>query len=577
MPGYGLVQLISNSQDLFLTSNPHITFFKTVYRRHTNFSIDPIKQYFIGTPDFNQDVSCVIDKAGDLMSKIYIKIGLPKVNLIKNSSKWNLDKIAAKDLFDKIKQYYELVINYTDLNISLARKLHIFNMNGGNYMVSDILRSIVQNEPDLISNISISKQNLDTYICNSDIILDEKEKFTIRQMLNTFDVVLIAQSHNFNDHSILKKYLQNSFYFLIRNYYLKVYELYVKAEKDWINFENNKYLERYKFAWVEEIGHVILENIEIQIGNKVIDRHTSEWMIIHNKLYTFEHHLNNYNKMIGNVEELTIFDDKIKNEYVLTIPLQFWFCRHTGLAVPLTSLKYNDILINTKFRSLDQLCMYEIDDIDSGIANIQSIYKINMNYAYLYVDYIYLDNEERKRFAESSHEYLIEQVQYEEFDTKEIGELGLELAISTKFNHSTKFIVWYAQPLNQKLSLNNFGINENKTGHTMKTSSLKINSYNRVQDDLDIKYYNCYHPYLYFNRGPPDGLNVYSFGIMPTKIQPAGSINMSRIDDFSLEIIFDKTFIDKIKNSYTGIHIGIYALSYNILRIYSGMAGLAFE
>ena len=72
--GGGLMQLVAyGAQDIYLTGNPQITFFKVVYRRHTNFSMEAIQQTFDGTADFGRDVSATISRNGDLVYRMYLE------------------------------------------------------------------------------------------------------------------------------------------------------------------------------------------------------------------------------------------------------------------------------------------------------------------------------------------------------------------------------------------------------------------------------------------------------------------------------------------------------------------------
>ena len=283
--------------------------------------------------------------------------------------------------------------------------------------------------------------------------------------------------------------------------------------------------------------------------------------------------------MVGNINELGIFDDNIKNSYKLIIPLQFWFCRHVGLSLPTIALRYSDIILGVKFKDLSKLCYVEDDPNLMDIANIQTQYHINITNANLYVDYIFLDTDERKRFAQTSHEYLIETVQYNEFEDV----MGKQFNAHLNFAHPTKFIIWFAQPKyyrenttgRNKCQWNNWSTGIDKNGYSIDSSTIKLNLYNRTDPNLDIKYFNFLQPHLYFSNSPTDGYNLYSFAIKPKEHQPSGTINLSRIDDFSIVMNFtDK--LQELCSIESGIYVGVYVMSYNILRIIGGMAGLAF-
>jgi hypothetical protein len=599
----GLMQLaIFGSEDIFLTGSPQITFFKVIYRRHTNFAIESIPQYFIGRLNFDQETISVIEKLGDLMNRIYLEIEIPKADLVKNFSNWKNSRENAKIQFEKIQQLYQLVYDYIGTNVDIAKKLDIL-LRTNNISIEDIEKTINNH---IFTNQLVSQRNkLIDFVSKIDNFdgIDEFNTEFIQEILNgiyQIDIKILADHILKNilhvtkfsleelaiiKRSKLKNFINKFFYKLMHDFYMKIYNIYLTKQKIYQSFLDGTYTERYKFAWVEELGHSIIDKIEIKIGNQIIDTQTGDWLILYNKIFLREYQVENYYKMIGNVTELINFDNNIKNSYKLYIPLQFWFNRNVGLSLPLIALKYNDIMISVKLKDLSKIC-YVQDDVNfPDIANMQSIYNINIPNAKLYVDYIYLDSDERKRFAQSTHEYLIEVVQYNDFDDI----IGKQYNAHLNFAHPVKFIIWYVQPSfyrdnptgRTKCQFNNFGVKNDKTGYTMESAYLRINSYNRTDPDMNITYYNYVQPYLYFENSPTDGLNIYSFAIKPTEHQPSGSINLSRIDDFGIVISFTKELIDLINNniddSEPKIYLATYVMSYNILRIMSGMAGLAFQ
>lgn len=600
MPG-GLVQLATyGSQDLFLTGSPQITFFRVLYRRHSNFSTESIPQHFLGDINFGSESSSVIDKIGDLMSRVYLEIDIPKIDLIKNRSNWNLSKDEAKKQYDQINEFYQLLYTYISINTDILRKIGIL-LKTNNIRMNEIELTI--NNNNFIGNLAKFRKELQMYITknnNFDTIeelRDDKTDFI--QEINQIDAQkylnsVIKEIFNKNkNHStatvdiMKRRALSDSLHFIysrMREFYLKVYNIYLTKQKLYQSFLDGSYTERYKFAWVEELGHSIIDKIEIMIGGNVIDRHTGDWLVLFNKIFLREYQMENYYKMIGNIPGLTIFDDQVKNSYKLVIPFQFWFCRNTGSSLPLIALRYHDVMFNVKLKNLSDICY--TDENPFGIENLQSLYGINITDTKLYVDYVFLDTDERKRFAQSTHEYLIETVQYNEFTDI----TGKQYHAHLTFDHPTKFIIWFLQP-NQyrsnpngtnKCQWNNFGTRHDKTGYTMKTAVLRINTYDRTDANHDIKYFNYVQAYLYFNNSPTDGFNVYSFSIKPMEHQPSGSLNLSRIDDFSILMVFTDEFVELIGMNntdgiQTGAYMGAYTVSYNILRIMGGMAGMAFR
>ncbi|BCS83103.1 putative capsid protein 2 [Cotonvirus japonicus] len=598
----GLIQLaVYGSQDIFLTGTPQVTFFKMVYRRNTNFAIESIAQHFIGDINFGQEIMCVVDKLGDLMSRVNLEIDIPKVNLVKNSSLWTINKKQAKNEYEIMTKFYGYVYAYISMNIDIARKLHTL-LKTNNIPLNDITNIML--DENFTKRLTNAQHDLETYVLHSNelnLISEFSENnFITAQLLNNFNIMKIYFSivnnennetnttSNDNLDTIIKRKIfntiTNDLYPRMYDFYLKVYDVYLARQEKYMSFVNGTNVERYKFAWVEELGHAIIDFIDIKIGNQIIDKHTGDWLILFSKLFVSKYQMENYNKMIGNITSLTIFDDKIKNSYKLIIPFQFWFCRNTGLSLPLISLRYHNVIFTIKLKNLSQICYVENDVNLLSMEHIQSAYNINLVDAKLYIDYIFLDTEERTRFAQSTHEYLIEVVQYETFDDI----VGDKYNAHLSFSHPTKFIIWYVQPRHyrenptghNKCQWNNFGTRPDKSGYTMITTNLRLNLYDRTDSNLPPEYYNYVQPYWYFNNDPTDGFCVYSFAIKPTLHQPSSTLNLSRIDDFGIIMNFTPEFKTALKNSY-GIdetaHLGTYVMSYNILRFIGGMAGTAFQ
>ena len=609
----GLVQLSTfGAEDIFLTGAPEITFFKLVYRRYTNFAVESIPQHFIGIPNFGQEMSSIIDKAGDLINRVYLEIELPKIDLIKKQ----IPQSISKQQLSEIEKYYQRIYDYVSINTEISRNLKTM-LKTSNLAINKIQEymspairlpseigysSEVRKGLDtkLIDDLISSRTNLQNYISTTDIfdtienLMDDNEsRFILVQKINTFDIKILFDSivnkykKITGTEALIKKHLiemiDTILYKQMKDFYMKIYHIYVEKKNEYKLSSNNSLRERYHFAWVEEIGHAIIECIELQIGGQVIDKHTGDWLMLFNKLYLQEYQVENYHKMIGHIKELTIFNDSIKGTYKLVIPLQFWFCRHTGQSLPIIPLRYHDVMFVVKLRELSKLC-YIGSDEEIDMPNFQAQYNINIENAKLYVDYIYLDTDERKRFAQSSHEYLIEIVQYDEFDDISSNQYNASL----NFSHPTKYIVWFVQPkyyrenitgLN-KCQWNNFGTNMDKTNNPLESAYLRLNSYDRTNKNFDMKYYNYLQPLQYFKNSPPDGINVYSFAIDPTIHQPSASLNLSKIDEFSIIINLKDEFIKLINNpanSSTGAYMGVYVLSYNILRMVSGISGVAFK
>ena len=474
--GGGLMQLVAyGAQDIYLTGNPQITFFKVVYRRHTNFSIESIQQTFNGTADFGKKVSCTISRNGDLVHRIYLQATLPEVTTGTDS-----------------------------------------------------------------------------------------------------------------------------------------------AER-----------------WVDWIGEKLINFVEIEIGGQRIDRHYGEWLHIWNQLSNNPGHEEGYHRMVGNVPKLV--STKTTNNTTiesteLYVPLQFWFCRNPGLALPLISLQYHEVKINIEFQELKNLYLKFSTDPNNvtttpTITSLQSS-EASLVEASLWVDYIFLDTDERRRFAQLSHEYLIEQLQFPGEETISSATAKIRL----NFNHPVKELVWVVQKQNSINYLQNFNytdrldstplLTHSPLGNTLlsglaanleafdssSTLSLQIlnadegvNCCSRARLQLNGQdrfaersgdYFNYVQPYNHHNRTPHVGINVYSFGLKPEEHQPSGTCNFSRIDNANLFLnVTSNTLVKGVVKQTSGViaesfdgattsdnaKVRIYATNYNVLRIMSGMGGLAYS
>jgi hypothetical protein len=184
------------------------------------------------------------------------------------------------------------------------------------------------------------------------------------------------------------------------------------------------------FGWVHRLGHAILKSVSIVMGGVCIDRQYGEWLDIWYELARAGDHERGYDQMIGDVPIMTAVNDKTKPEYTLYIPFKFWFNRHVGLALPLVSIQYHEIFIRIEFHKKDNLFVHN--------CNFTNLDDLRILRASLLIDYIYLDREERDRFASVGHEYLIEQVQFHNEDRVD----SLPTRLRLLFNYPTKELIW---------------------------------------------------------------------------------------------------------------------------------------
>jgi hypothetical protein len=307
-------------------------------------------------------------------------------------------------------------------------------------------------------------------------------------------------------------------------------------------------------AWVEEVGHFLIKSVEVEIGGQRIDKHYGTWLSVWSSLTTTKGHEAGYNSMIGNVESLTALDAATTPAYDLYIPLQFWFCRHTGLALPLIALQYHEVKFSIEFETFANLQQ------NTNATSTPSLGDTSM-----YVDYIYLDTDERRRFAQISHEYLIEQLQF----TGDESLSGTNNKIKLNFNHPVKELIWVVQ--SDTTTGNNYADAVSDGVNPTATAKLQLNGHDRFSTRKG-RYFNEVQPYQHHENVPATGVNVYSFALKPEEQQPSGSANMSRIDNATLQL----TLTSDAANLTNPI-VKVFATNYNVLRIMSGMGGLAYS
>uniref|UniRef100_A0A6C0KG14 Major capsid protein N-terminal domain-containing protein n=1 Tax=viral metagenome TaxID=1070528 RepID=A0A6C0KG14_9ZZZZ len=527
----GLMQLVAyGAQDVYLTGNPQITFWKVTYRRHTNFAMESIEQTFNGQADFGRRVQCTISRNGDCAYRTYLQVTLPQID--------------------------QTMGNSSGSSAVFAR-------------------------------------------------------------------------------------------------------------------------------WLDYPGEQLVSMVEIEIGGQRIDRQYGDWMHIWNQLTLTSSAERGYNKMVGQTQTLTYITDPIfadvdtpcttggignvcqpRNalpETTLYVPLQFWYCRNPGLALPLIALQYHEVKINLEFRPIDE-CLWAVNTLsamNSVDAKVTAAYNASLVAASLYVDYVFLDTDERRRMAQNPHEYLIEQLQFT--GDESIGSSSNKVKLN--FNHPCKELVFVVQPdelvdycsslkgcqlLYRALGAQPFnytdvvdalpnaihayaGPNAMSTfidgsgffqdagagditavdpwahgtyskpefdvqedsgvsdagsfvlaetalnihcwgENPVVTAKLQLNGQDRFSE-REGTYFDLVQPYQHHTRNPDTGINVYSFALRPEEHQPSGTCNFSRIDNASLQLVVSTNAIGGTKTA----KVRVYATNYNVLRVMSGMGGLAYS
>jgi hypothetical protein len=409
------------------------------------------------------------------------------------------------------------------------------------------------------------------------IIYDISENSTFKLIFGSKNEKMVMNNmKNYceNNYEKITKYvsmLSNNGQFLDSEIYNRLYVLRNTVEN------NDK---RAYFAWSEYIGYNIIDTIDIKIGDQLIDSHSGEWMHTDCMLMYEQSKKKNHNIMVGNVEELTSYTKTGKKKYSLYIPLQFWFNKYFNCSYPLIASIYSHVDMNVKLKKLESIAYWDIKDT-------YFVRKPKLD-GYLQATYITVETEERARIAQRKHDFLIEVVQ----KTGKLISNGNDIIVnfekstitrSISFNNICKDLIWICR-----------FIKNNKSEIDKKNEILKWNNYTYFANKEHIKkfrilfdgvyredwkksgYYTSVQPYYKGYSSLGDNMFLYSFAIHPNKLQPSGGVNMDCFSDVAIEVEISDEMAEKVKNGEYVVEWQIFNKSYNILRLMSGMAGLAY-
>ena len=360
-----------------------------------------------------------------------------------------------------------------------------------------------------------------------------------------------------------------------------------------------------ELTMVSNYGSRLMQEMELEIGGQRIDRQYGHWHSVWSQLTEKNASGSTgtlYNKMVGN--GLGLNNSAASDEAVIApswtttnggaisgkiwIPLLFWFCRNPGLALPLIALQYHEVKVKISFETLNNLIFKDDDGTFGGGTQAAATSPPTKSFD-LWCDYIYLDTDERRRFAQVSHEYLIEQLQYSSYSGTQNASATLDL----NFNHPVKELIWTGGISSTTMigaapgsGRGNGQVENGGTGgkgyyYEQPISGnwqLKLNGHDRFKE-RDYKYFTrtqvWQHHGGYGSVNEPDAIAVYSFALKPEEHQPSGTCNFSRIDNAQLTGTYSAAVAAETEQ--TGGLVFVYAVNYNVLRIMSGMGGLAYS
>ena len=491
MPG-GIAQLAAyGTADSYLTSSPQITWFRSVTRRHTLFSLEAIDQVFDGTADFGRKSSVQLSRNGDLVSRVWVQVQLPD--------------LAAYDITPT---------------------------------------------PAEGQSVDVTKQGSVTSSTDAGDLAGTSATRVWKKSSTIFAYELAGK--RYTDAACTAE--------------IKTWPYMVDDDGDYV-------APTALVRWCNSIGHALMSSVELEIGGQRIDRHFSEWWDIWSELTEKEEKRAGLWDMVGkySAADYATFQREHAAAKTLYVPLTFCFNRHPGLALPLVALTYHAVKFNLEFRPYlecirSSVPVTALTSKDGGLTPSFADIK-------LFAEYVFLDTPERRRFAQMPHEYLFEQVQW--LGDEAVLPTALNRKFQLAFNHPVKELVWVYVPKTHYDAdpqtgnqIFDYHIPDLADQDVFDSAKLLLNGNDRFSE-RPPGYFRRVQPYQHHTRCPAKHIYAYSFALNPEDIQPSGTCNWSRLDSAQLQL--------KLNDNIQLGRVKIYALSYNVVRIQSGMAGLQFS
>jgi len=527
MAGGALIILVAQGfENIYLCGDPQITFFKIVYRRHTNFAIEPIPQTFTSTPNFGKKYSCFISKSADLAGQMFLVITLPQIRQFSD----NLTQFAwVKRVGFSMIKTIEVEINGMTIDFHYGEWLSIWAELTGELTNSNSrgFNIMIGNTPDLYDFSSTKNQAL-LYVP------------LYFWFCKTSGNLIPLVSLQYSDIKVNVEFQP------AQNCYMLTPTYFIQCRDDIVNFIPGEYIQ-------QNINGVINAGI--------------------------------FQSFDSNSKRL--YYRKITSTKLVSYPVPLGF----------DSSNSNITQIN-QLLSSPQGLQYQIIGQTSGYTtyaefncsttaySVSTIRNLNLVNCYLLVDYYFLDDDERLKFANTRHDYLIEQL----FFTPNVPVTGNTLNANVSVDHPCKFLVWLVQMdyianaldyynytdsyINQFTLFNDETktyITGNPIGKSLITTQTILLNGNTRLSLRDKSYFDTVQIVQNLKTNVSTGLNLYAFSSYPLMIQPSGSCNMSQIDICQVQMNFTNTI--NVNNTAS---FRCYGLCYNVLRIVNGLAGLIF-
>lgn len=518
--GGAMLQLaLYGSQDILLTGSPQVTFFRTIYKRHSLYASEAISQTFQGTADFGRKCVCPLTKQGDLVTTVWLQVKLPDLS----EYQYDTPQVPTSTI------PAILSARYTSSTTALVKVIPSTDGLSSRY-IATVTRdddATVEFEGDEDST-SIPITGLDT---------SRTYTVTVRRVRSNGSEGAESES-----------------------------------------------MQIVSLRWCNNVGFALIRSVELSIGGSLIDRHLGEYMDIMSELTMSEEKRAGFETMIGKYPSWDLYDNSFSGSRTLYIPLQFAFNRSPGLAIPIISLVFHDVVLNFDFRDYSELIKSDVPI--SSLTNERGATP-TMD-CQLWATFIFLDVAERRRYSTQPHEQLIEQVQYlgDAPIIIDSDEPNLTRKINLNFSHPVKEIIFVYNPrksYNLGMSPSQYSVQGNdyfnydlisphEEEDPIASAHIQVDGHNRFSPRPG-SYFRLCVPYMHHTRIPTKKIYSYSFALAPEDLhQPSGSINYSRISTSQLVLALNEKMVS---SSFNG-RIRVFATNFQVLRIASGMAGLAF-
>ena len=536
----GEIQLVAyGDENIVLNNDPQITFFKIIYRRYTNFSIETIRNDFLYPAKFGKKYSIELGKLGDLIHKMWLVIELPDIpiiyslnNIIDKKIKFKWAQKVAYALID----YVEIEIGGQTIQKQWGEWMNVLNeLNWNNFNSS--LDEYIGNTPEYTTY---------EYVKNG-----IKSKMLYIPMFfwfcNTSGLALplLCLEYSIVRFNIQLNNFENSTIFSPSNY-IKISKYYGSCTlgEPIVQYTNQG------VAWGE------FDSLDIAEYDPV-SKEPISYYLYYRKISDNEF-ITTTNSYFKNIEEQYLKSANLKNYVIYGVSSGSIF-----EPIPSNSSDPNSIFIQKNY-------------------NIIYPSNITLKQMYLLIDYIYLDREERTKFFQNKHNYLVEQIFFSNirYLTNQFNRNSLELVNPCKYFVFMGQVKYFLNPnVNYLFNYNTFFFDPKIANLTqyynnkpvIKSASFSLNS-TVANEELDMKYYSVYSPFIHFPMTyDTNGFGLSSFSLYPDNLQPSGSCNMSSFYTFDIN-----TYFNPIDVNYNNYVFKSYAVTYNYLRIVNGVAATIF-